>query len=257
MSWKSSVQPRWSIALAAVLALSAGFSSNYGLASAQASATDRSPAPGTRLGAWLPGARGVVGTATAIDASTLTLKLESGSLYTIHFDANTRILQMPNRPKRRAQQNAPRPHMITIAASDLHPGDVLTAVGDVNDTARSVGAVAIVRLDPARVAQLKTLETSYGKTWLAGSITSIEGSKITVLDLVNRIPHIVTTDPQTSIRRLRDSIALNDLKPGDLIRITGAPDGNRFHASRIRVMPARHRRDIRPATHSPSTGASA
>ena len=147
--------------------------------------------------------------------------------------------------------------MKSIAPSDLHPGDLLTAMGDVNDTARSVGAVAIVRLDPARVAQLKTFETSYGKTWLAGSITSIQGTRITVLDLVNRTPFTVTTDPQTSIHHLRDSISLSELKPGDLIRIAGAADGNNFHATRIRVMPARRRRDIRPSTQPAPTGASA
>lgn len=255
MRLQTLLQPCLSLALAAVLASSAGFTSHHGMASAQA--TDHAAAPGARLGAWLPGARGILGTATAIDASTLTLKLENGSLYTVHFNANTRILQLSRRPKQPAPNDAPRPHMKSIAATDLHPGDVLTAMGDVNDTAHSVGAVAIVRIDPARVAQLKTFEASYGKTWLAGSITSIQGTQITVLDLVNRTSFTVTTDPQTSIHHLRDSISLSELKPGDLIRIAGAADGNNFHATRIRVMPARRRRDIRPSTQPAPTGASA
>ncbi len=255
MRFQLPLHPRVSFVLAAVLALSAGFAPRYGVVSAQA--TDHPAAPGARLGAWLPGARGILGTATAIDPSTLTLKLENGSLYTVHFNANTRILQLPRRPRHPAPDEATRPHMKSIAPSDLHPGDILTAMGDVNDTTRSVGAVAIVRLDPARVARLKTFETSYGKTWLAGSITSIQGTQITVLDLVNRTSITVTTDPQTSIHHLRDSIALADLKPGDLIRIAGATDGPTFHATRIRVMPARRRPDLRPSTQPNPTGTSA
>lgn len=257
MTWKTSVRPRWSIALAAVVVLSVGSPAKDCMASAQMPATDHPSAPGAHLGAWIPGARGVLGTVTASDASTLTLKLENGSLYTVHFDANTRILQQPPRRKHPSPDHATRPRMKSIPASDLHPGDLLTAVGQVDDTARSVGAVAIVRLDPTRVPELKSLEASYGKTWLAGSVTSMQGAQITVLGLVDRVPHTVTTDANTSIHLMRDSIALSDLKPGDIIRITGVPSGNSFHASRIRVMPAHHRRDIRPTTHGAATGASA
>ena len=42
------------------------------------------------------------------------------------------------------------------------------------------GAVFILQLDPERARQARELQAAYGKTWLAGRITSIDGTKITV-----------------------------------------------------------------------------
>lgn len=241
MSWKRSVILQVSIVWLAAMTVCAG----CGIALAQGTAADNPSGMGARAGTWLPGARGVLGKVVSADASTVTIKLDSGIAYTIHFDANTRILQQPSRQKQHGQSAGPRPHMQQIAASDLHPGDAITAVGEVDDTARTVGAVAIVRLDPARAARLKTLETNYGKTWLAGSITSIQGAQVTILGMVDRAPHVVLVDKNTRFRRMRDAIALADLKPGDVIHIAGAAASGNFTAATIRVMPSHLRRDIK------------
>ena len=198
------------------------------------------------IGAWLPGARGVLGTVTASTPSSLILRLDSGEIYTVNFSANTRVLQQPARPERRNGQAATRPRMEPIAASSIHVGDAITAVGDVDDAAKAVGAVAIIRLDPARAAELKTMEANYGKTWLAGDITAIHGTQITILGAVDRKPHVVTVDDGTSFRRMRESITLMDLQTGATIRAAGSGTANQFLATEIRVMPSRRRQPAAP-----------
>lgn len=206
---------------------------------------------GAGIGAWLPGARGVLGTVTASTPSSFSLRLDSGDIYTVNFSPNTRILQQPARPERRSGQSEMRPRMEPIEASSIHAGDALTAVGAVDDTAKTVGAVAIIRLNPARAAELKAMEANYGKTWLAGDITAINGTKITILGAVDRKPHIVTVDENTSFRRMRDSITLMDLQTGSTIRVAGSETGDLFTATEIRVMPSRRREGGAPASAKP------
>ena len=209
---------------------------------------------GAGMGAWLPGARGVFGTVTAANTSSFTIRLDNGSTYAIQFSANTRILQQPARPSRVAQREGEPPQMQSIQASAIHPGYAITAIGEVDDIAKSVGAVAIVRLDPQRAAELKTMEANYEKTWLAGSVTAIQGTQITILGMVDRVPHDVSVDENTSFRRLRESITLADLQPGEEIRIAGAAKGKTFVATEIRVMPSRRRNGPGRSAAGPNTG---
>lgn len=201
---------------------------------------------GAGIGAWLPGARGVLGTVASSTASSFSLRLDSGEVYTVNFSANTRILQQPARPNKKDRAQQMRPRMEPIEASAIHAGDALTAVGAVDDAAKTVGAVAIIRLDPERAAELKTMEANYGRTWLAGEITAIDGTRITILGAVDRKPHILTVDENTSFRRMRESITLMDLQTGATIRAAGSGTANQFLATEIRVMPSRRRQPAAP-----------
>ncbi len=140
--------------------------------------------------------------------------------------------------------------MHTIEASNIHPGDTITAIGEVDDVGKSVGSVVIVRLSRARAARLRKLEASYGKTWLAGSITAVQGQQITILGAVDRMPHTITVDGSTTYQYLREPVAFTDLHPGEMIRIAGAGQNGEFSARKIRVMPS-HRRQARQMPSAP------
>ncbi len=221
-----------------------------GVAGAQQASPAVPPGPGSAFasGDWLAGARGVMGTVVDATASSLRLRLQSGSVYTIHFGPNTHILQSKAQsgeqasPSMHPQPAGPhaRPPMEPIAASAIHPGDAVAAVGEVEDAAKSVGAVLIVRLHPEQAQELKSMEARYGKTWLAGEITAIHGNAITLAGILDSHPQTLIVDAQTTIRSRHEQIALQDLKAGEFIRAAGTPSADGFLARRIRVLPMRH-----------------
>ena len=220
------------------------------LAGAQQTSPALPPGPGSAFapGDWLAGARGVMGTVVDATASSLRLRLQGGSVYTIHFGPNTHILQSKVQPGEQASPSEhPRPAgphahppMEPIAASAIHPGDSVAAVGEVEDAAKSVGAVLIVRLQPEQAQELKSMEARYGKTWLAGEIIAIHGNAITLTGILDSHPRTLIVDAQTIIRSRRERITLDDLKTGEIIRAAGAPSADGFLARRIRVLPMRH-----------------
>ncbi len=222
-----------------------------GAARAQQASPAIPPGPSSAYSAadWLAGARGLMGTVVDVSASSLRLRLQSGSVYTIHFGPNTHILQSKTSPGEPASPYAgspqakphARPRMEPIAASTIHPGDTVGAVGDVEDAAKSVGAVLIVRLHPEQAQELRSMEARYGKSWLAGEITAIHGNAITLAGILDSHPQILIVDTQTIIQSRRERITLDDLKTGEIIRAAGRPSADGFLARRIRVLPMPHR----------------
>ena len=233
-----------------ILALGIGLFLLPGLAGAQQAAPAVQSGPGSAYSAgdWLAGARGVMGTVVDTTASSLRVHLQSGSVYTIHFGPNTHILQSKAQPGEQAspsvhpRQGGPhaRPPMEPIAASAIHPGDAVGAVGEVEDATKSVGAVLIVRLHPEQAQELKSMEARYGKTWLAGEITAIHGNAITLAGILDSHPRTLVVDAQTTIWSRHEQISLQDLKTGEIIRAAGAQSADGFLARRIRVLPMRH-----------------
>ena len=56
--------------------------------------------------------------------------------------------------------NPPQP----IKATDIKVGDAVGAMGEVDPATKSVGAMAILQLDPERARQMLELQAGYGKT---------------------------------------------------------------------------------------------
>ncbi|HUA91952.1 MAG TPA: DUF5666 domain-containing protein [Terracidiphilus sp.] len=232
-----------------------------GAATAQDSGS--TPPQGQHAGGWRGGrggygggmgmmGRGVMGAITEVAADHYTIKTETGEIYTVHYSANTRMFKMPAGMRGPGGQgseggqgmgegrgmgrggNPPQ----QIQASDIKVGDVIEARGETDATAKSVGAVAVVLLDPEQVKQMRQMEANYGKTWLMGKVTAIDGVKVTLTGVVDNAPHSFVADENTTFRRRRDPITLADIQVGDTVRVDGAVKDGQFTATTVADMGA-------------------
>jgi len=191
--------------------------------------------------------RGLMGTVTEAAADHYTIKTDRGDIYTVHYSANTRIFKMPAGMRGQGDAdggglgagrgmgrggNPPE----ELKASDIKPGDVIEVRGETDVAAKSVGAVAVVQLDPERVAQIRAMEANFGKTWLMGRVTAIDGVKVTLTGAVDNAPHSFVADEDTTFRRRRDPITLADIQVGDTVRVDGAVKDGVFTAATVGVM---------------------
>jgi len=194
--------------------------------------------------------RGTIGTVTEAAADHYTIKTDSGDVYTVHFDSNTRLVKQPAGGRMRGQGgggqgpggaegmgggmgrgNPPQ----QIKATDIKVGDVIRASGDVDASSKSIAARAVMQLDPATVQQIKEMEANFGKTWLAGKVTAIDGVKITVTGTQDNAAHTVVADENTTFRKRRDPITLADIQVGDTVRVDGAVKDGVFTATMVSV----------------------
>ncbi len=188
--------------------------------------------------------RGVTGTVTEVAADHFTVKNEAGQLYTIHFSANTRVMKQAPRPAGAANEsqtsggrgsyggNPPQP----IKATDIKVGDAIVAGGEVDDTAKSVGAAMIMQLDPERAKEMQQMQANFGKTWLMGKVTAVNETKVTLQSQVDNAAHTFVADENTTFRKRRDPITLADVQMGDTVRVDGAVKGGDFVATAVSVM---------------------
>ncbi len=189
--------------------------------------------------------RGLMGTVTEVAADHYTIKTETGESYVVHFDANTRIT------KRAAGVGGPggggqgegrgggmgwggNPPQ-QIKATDIKVGDMITAMGDTDATAKSVAASRIVQLDPETAKRMQEMAANFGKTWLGGKVTAIDGTKITLTGALDNAPHAVVADENTSFRKGRDPVTLADIQVGDTVRAEGAVKDGVFTATSVSV----------------------
>lgn len=212
-----------------------------------AGAGSAAPPPGGRgfgAGMGMAGGRGVTGTVTETAADHFTVKTESGQTYTVHFSANTRIMKQPAGFRGRgmrggeggggSRQGGTLPE--TIKAADIKIGDAIGAMGEVDETAKSVGAIAIVLLDSETAARMAEMRASYGKTWLEGKVTAIDGVKVTLTGTIDNAAHSFVADENTTFRKRREPVTLADIQVGDTVRADGAVKAGVFTATTVSVM---------------------
>ena len=200
--------------------------------------------------------RGVTGTVTEVAADHFLVKNEVGETYTVHFSANTRIVKSVPRPAGAANDGQPGAGAtrgggnggreggggrqmdppIAIKATDIKVGDIIVAGGEIDDSAKSVGAVMVIQLDPERVKQMREMEANFGKTWLMGRVTAVNETKVTIESNVDHAAHAFVADENTTFRKRRDPITLADLQVGDAVRVEGAVKGGAFVATAVSVM---------------------
>jgi hypothetical protein len=195
--------------------------------------------------------RGLIGTVTEVAADHYTIKTEMGEVYTVHFSANTRITRQPagmrgpggggpgtgggggyGRGGNGGGGNPPQ----EIKATDIKVGDAIAAAGDIDAAAKSVGATRIVQLDPDTVKRMQEQAASFGKTWLGGKVTAINGTTITLTGSLDNAPHTVVADENTTFRRRREPITLADIQVGDTVRVEGALKDGVFTATVVSMM---------------------
>jgi hypothetical protein len=188
--------------------------------------------------------RGVVGAVTDVAADHYTIKAFTGETYTVHFSANTRIFKQQAGMRgqgggygqgqgmgRGMGGNPPE----QIKPTDIKVGDAIEVRGEIDASTNSVGAVAIVQLDPQRAQQMRDLQASFGKTWLMGKVTSIDGVKVTLTGPDNASYTFVANE-DTDFHKRQDPIALTDIQVGDMVRVEGALKNGDFTAATVNVM---------------------
>jgi Domain of unknown function (DUF5666) len=203
--------------------------------------------------------RGLSGTVTQVAADHFQVKNEAGDVYTVHFSANTRIMRTVPRPAGAANDNQPgaagtrgggnggrngwggqgggqMDPPVAIKATDIKVGDIIMAGGEIDDAAKSVGAISILQLDPERAKQMREMQANFGKTWLMGRVTAVNEAKVTLDSNVDHASHAFTADENTTFRKRRDPITLADVQVGDMVRVEGAVKDGAFVATNVMVM---------------------
>jgi len=178
------------------------------------------------------GGGGLTGTVTEVAADHYTIKTDAGESYTVHISANTRIMKQPVQRQGAGGGNPPQ----ALKATDIKVGDVVIALGEVDAAAKSIGAMAVLQVDPERAKQMRELQANYGKTWLMGKVTAINDTKVTLEGSVDKAVHSFVADENTTFRKRRDPITLADIQVGDVVRAEGAVKDGVFVATAVSVM---------------------
>ena len=216
------------------------------------------------------GGRGVMGTVTETASDHFVVKGEDGQTYTVHFSVNTRMMKQPvggrgfgafsggmvrgdgQQPRGQgggqgngqgAGQNGggrrsggdftpPEP----IKATDIKVGDAIGAMGEMDQSAKSIGAVAVVLLDPETAKRMEEMRANYGKTWLQGKVNSIDGVKVSLIGVIDNAARSFVADENTTFRKFRDPITLADISVGDMLRAEGTIKDGVFTATTVNVM---------------------
>jgi hypothetical protein len=205
------------------------------------SAPQGQQAPGAGMGrdqggrGWggFMGGRGVGGTVTESGTDHYTIKTELGETYTVQFSANTRIVRQP--PQRTTEGGMRTPPQ-EIKSSEIKVGDVIMAGGEVDAAAKSVGAVMVMKIDPERAKLMREMQANFGKTWLAGRVTAVNETKITLQSQIDSAAHTFVADENTSFRKHREPITLADVQVGDNVRLEGGVKDGVFTATAVTVM---------------------
>ena len=171
--------------------------------------------PPERQGMAMLAEHGVRGTVTGVSGDTISIKTETGEVYKIETGPNTHFR------KQRDQ----------IKISDIHVGDMVAAGGDKDEKAKTLGAVFVILIDKE---QYEKARAEFGKTWTAGSVQSIEDTKITIKRPDN-VTQTIVVDENTSFRKRRDSVTLADIKVGDNVTARGSLQNGNFLATVLAV----------------------
>jgi hypothetical protein len=177
-------------------------------------------------GMFMMGGNNAHGQVTAISGNELTIKDEQGQVYKVETGPNTRIR------KDRAEAKV----------SDIHVGDMIVAGGNLDDQARTVGAMFVMVLTPEQAAQMEKMRADFGKTWTAGKITAIKDLTVTV-ERPDKVTQTVTVDENTTFhkgaRGEATDITFPDVKVGDVLRAEGSLKDGSFAATNLVVMEPR------------------
>ena len=125
--------------------------------------------------------RMIRGTITAVAPDKLTLKTEQGETYTVALTPNTQL----------------RHGRDQLKLADVHPGDGAGAMGEVDQPNKTVHAlfVGVVTAD-----DLKKAREALGKTFISGTVTALDETRITILRS-DKVTQTIQVDEDTSFRR--------------------------------------------------------
>jgi hypothetical protein len=125
--------------------------------------------------------RAVRGTVTAATADHLTVKTEAGEVYEVVVTPNTQV----------------RKGRDPMKFGDIHTGDAVGAMGEIDAPKKTVHALMVVVVD---AEQLKKAREAMGKTVISGTVTAIDDVKITI-KRTDDVMQTIMVDEDTSFRK--------------------------------------------------------
>jgi hypothetical protein len=158
----------------------------------------------------------VRGTVTAVSGNEISVKSEEGDAFKVETGPNTHF----------------RKQREEIKVSDIHAGDMVMAIGDRDDKAKTLGAVFVVVIDRA---QYDKARADFGKTWTTGKVVSMKDLTLTI-ERPDKVTQTITVDENTSFHKRREDITLADIKVGDNVTARGALQNGSFLATTLAVM---------------------
>jgi Spy/CpxP family protein refolding chaperone len=177
-------------------------------------------------GMFMMGGNSAHGTVTAVSGNNITVKDEQGQVYTVETGPNTHFRKDREESK----------------IADIHVGDTIVAAGNLDDQAKTVGAVFVVVLTPEQAAQMQKMRADFGKTWTAGKVTAIKDLTLTI-ERPDKVSQTLAVDENTAFRKggrgTAEDITFPDIKVGDRLTARGALQSGTFLATQIAVMPPR------------------
>lgn len=177
-------------------------------------------------GMFMMGGNSAHGIVTAVSGNNITIKDEQGQVYTVQTGPNTHFRKDREQAK----------------IADIHPGDTVVAGGNLDDQARTIGAVFVVVLTPEQAAQMQKMRADFGKTWTAGKVTAINDLTLT-LERPDKVSQNVAVDENTTFRKggrgTAEDITFPDIKVGDMVTARGALRSGSFLATSVAVVPPR------------------
>lgn len=251
----------------------------------------------------------VAGEVVSVSGANVTVKAEDGSTMTVVTTDNTRIMKgrggaggrgggMPGGAGgpgggagagmgggMAGGMNGGMPE--TIKASDLKPGDGITAIGNLDAPTKTLHAAMVIAVDASVV---KAMRDNLGKTYITGRVTAIDldNAKLTI-ERPDHVAQTIGLDESTSFRKGRmgrmggggqapgagagsgagtgagtaeagESITLADVKVGDQVVGQGEVKGGTFVPKQLVVMTpgqggGRRRGEGQPAPPASNPGA--
>jgi hypothetical protein len=169
-----------------------------------------------------PGGGGTMGKVTAITGNELTIKDDQGQVFKVETGPNSRIRKNREEAK----------------ITDIHIGDTIVAGGNVDDQAKTIGAMFVSVLTPEQAAEAEKRRAEFGKTWTAGRITAIKDLTVTI-ERPDKVTQTVTVDENTTFKKgargEAADITFPEIKVGQMLRADGALKDGNFLATNLVV----------------------
>lgn len=171
---------------------------------------------------FMMGGNSAHGTVTAVSGNTITIRDEQGDVYKVETGPNTHF--------RKDREEA--------RISDVHVGDVIVAAGNLDEQAKTVGAVFVIVLNPQQAAQMEKMRVEFGKTWTAGKVTAIKDLTLTI-ERPDKVSQTIAVDENTIFQKrghgTEEDITFPDIKVGDRVMARGALRNGNFVAANLTV----------------------
>jgi hypothetical protein len=169
----------------------------------------------------IAGLQAIRGSVVKVAGQVYFVKTPQGAIYKVATSVNTRFV--------RGEQGS--------SAAGIHPGDLVLAGGELDEKQHTLGAIFVAAVDAQQLEEFDRRRTEFGKTWLAGTIVGIAGTRITV-KRPDDVVTVVTVDENTSFRRRHESITLGDIQVGDGLTARGEMNKGAFAGTLLTVVDA-------------------